>query len=168
MTLISVGALSYFPHNAGEQLTDRTSHITSPLPFSYSVDHQRQQVNAVGTGTLAVDDFATYIAARVRDGVYDYDQLLDFSNALLDADARELIDAVKRARVHLRDRPIPYTAIVAKPGNATYGLARQLATLFEFENATVQIVDTVAEGNDWLSRTRVERQKGPASSGEGR
>ena len=37
---------------------------------------------------------------------------------------RELIDAVKQARVHLRERPIPHTAIVATPGNATYEIAR--------------------------------------------
>ena len=121
-------------------------------------------MNAAGTGTLTVDDFSTYIAARVKDGVYDYDQLVDLSNALLDTSPREVIDAVKKARVHLRERPIPYTAIVATPGNATYGLARQLATLFDFEGATVQIVNTVAEANDWLSKTRVERQHGKASS----
>jgi len=134
------------------------------LPFTYSVDHQRQQVNAAGTGALGVDDFTTYIAARVKDGVYDYDQLIDLSAAQLDTVPRELIDAVKKARVHLREKPIPYTAIVATPGNATYGLARQLATLFDFEGATVQIVNTVAEGNEWLSKTRAERQQGKAPS----
>jgi hypothetical protein len=134
------------------------------LPFTYSVDHQRQQVNAAGTGTLTVNDFMTYIAARVKDGVYDYDQLIDLSAAVLDTSPRELIDAVKKARVHLRERPIPYTAIVATPGNATYGLARQLATLFHFEGATVQIVNTVAEANDWLSKARAERQQGRAPS----
>ena len=134
------------------------------MPFTYSVDHQRQQVNAAGTGTLTVNDFTTYIAARVKDGVYDYDQLIDLSAALVDTAPRELIDAVKKARVHLRERPIPYTAIVATPGNATYGLARQLATLFHFEGATVQIVNTVAEANDWLSKTRAERQQGKAPS----
>jgi hypothetical protein len=138
------------------------------LPFTYTVDHQRQQVHAVGSGPLTVNDLAMYIAARVKDGVYDYDQLVELSGVQFDASPREVIDAVKRARVNLRDRPIPYTAIVATPGNATYGLARQLATLFDFEGATVQIVGTVAEGNDWLSRTRAERQHGKAPSGENR
>ena len=121
-------------------------------------------MNAAGTGALGVEDFMTYIAARVKDGVYDYDQLIDLSAAQLDTVPRELIDAVKKARVHLREKPIPYTAIVATPGNATYGLARQLATLFDFEGATVQIVSTVAEGNEWLSKTRAERQQGKAPS----
>ena len=138
------------------------------MPFTYTVDHQRQQVHAVGSGTLTVDDLAVYIAARVRDGVYDYDQLVELADAQFDASPREVIEAVKRARVNLRDRPIPYTAIVATPGNATYGIARQLATLFDFEGATVQIVDTVAAGNEWLSRTRAERQHGRAPSGENR
>ena len=141
---------------------------TPVLPFTYSVDHQRQQVNAAGTGTLTINDFTTYIAARVKDGVYDYDQVIDLSDAQLDTAPRELIDAVRKARVHLREKPIPYTAIVATPGNATYGLARQLATLFDFEGATVQLVSTVAEANDWLSRTRAERQHGKAASGENR
>ena len=138
------------------------------MPFTYSVDHQRQQVHAVGSGTLTLTDLAMYIAARVKDGVYDYDQVIELSGAQFDAAPREVIDAVKKARVHLRERPIPYTAIVATPGNATYGLARQLATLFDFEGATVHIVNTVAEANDWLSRTRAERQHGKASSGENR
>ena len=138
------------------------------MPFTYSVDHQRQQVHAVGSGTLTVNDLAMYIAARVRDGVYDYDQLIELSGVQFDATPREVIDAVKQARVNLRNRPIPYTAIAATPGSATYGLARQLATLFGFEGATVQIVNTVAEANDWLSRMRAERQHGQAPSGENR
>ena len=138
------------------------------LPFTYSVDHQRQQIHAVGSGTLTVNDLAIYIAARVKDGVYDYDQVIELAGVQFDAAPREVIDAVKQARVHLRERPIPYTAIVAAPGNATYGLARQLATLFDFEGATVHIVDSVDEANAWLSRTRVERRLGKAPSGENR
>ena len=138
------------------------------VPFTYSVDHKRQQVHAIGSGTLTINDFATYIAARVKDGVYDYDQLLELSGGDFDVSPRELIDAVKRARVHLREKPIPYTAIVATPGNATYGLARQLATLFDFEGATVQIFHTVDAGNAWLSRMRTERQQGHAPTRENR
>lgn len=132
-----------------------------PLPFTYSVDHRRQQVNAVGTGIVTVADFATYIAARVKDGVYDYDQVIDLSAAQLDAFPREVINAVKQARTHLRQKPIPFTAIVATPGNVTYGLARQLATLFGFEGATVQVVDSAAAANEWLDKMKSEREKGP-------
>ena len=120
-------------------------------------------MSALGTGTVTVADLANYIAARVKDGVYDYDQLIDLSAAQLDAFPREVIDAVKQARTHLRQKPIPFTAIVATPGNATYGLARQLATLFGFEGATVQIVDTAAAANEWLDQMRAEREKGPIS-----
>lgn len=123
-------------------------------------------MNAVGTGTVTVDDLAAYIAARVKDGVYDYHQLIDLSAAQLDAVPREVIAAVKQARTHLRQRPIPFTAVVATPGNATYGLARQLATLFGFEGATVQIFDSVAAANEWLDRMRVEREKRPTASEE--
>ncbi len=115
-----------------------------------------------------MEDFAAYIAARVKDGVYDYDQLLDLTSAQLDTAPAELIEAVKRARVHLREKPIPSTAIVAAPGNATYGLARQLATLFGFEGATVQIVESVAAAHEWLDRTKTERQRGHSSSEENR
>ena len=125
-------------------------------------------MNAVGTGTVTLADFGTYIAARVKDGVYDYDQLIDLSAAQLDAVPREVLDAVKEARTHLRQKPIPFTAIVATPGNATYGLARQLATLFGFEGATVQIADTAAAANEWLDRMKAEREKRPAGSEEQR
>lgn len=125
-------------------------------------------MHATGTGVVTVADLATYIASRVKDGVYDYDQLVDFSDAQLDAFPREVIDAVKEARVHLRDKPIPFTVIVARPGTATYGLARQLATLFGFEGATVHIADSVAAANEWLDRMRAERLKGPETSRENR
>jgi hypothetical protein len=115
-----------------------------------------------------VDDLVNYIAARVKDGVYDYDQIIDLSAAQLDAVPREVLDAVKEARTHLRQKPIPFTAIVAAPGNATYGLARQLATLFGFEGASVQIVDTAAAANEWLDRMKAEREKRPTGSGEQR
>lgn len=138
------------------------------MPFTYSVDHQRQLVHAVGSGKLTLDDLAMYIAARVKDGVYDYDQLVELSDVQFDAPPGEVVDAVKQARVYLRDKPIPYTAIVATSGTAMHGLARQLATLFDFEGATVEIVDTVEAANDWLRRTRAERQQGRASSGENR
>ena len=138
------------------------------MPFTYTVDHQKQQVHAVGSGKLTINDLSMYIAARVKDGVYDYDQLVELSGVEFDASPREVIDAVKQARVYLRERPIPYTAIVATPGNATYGLARQLATLFDFEGATVKILDTVAEADDWLRRAKAEREHGKAPSGENR
>ena len=117
---------------------------------------------------VTLDDLASYIAARVRDGVYDYDQLIEFSGVQFDEDPHEVIAAVKQARVHLREKPIPFTAIVATAGSAQYGLVRQLATLLEFEGATVRIVETTREANEWLDHMRTERQKSEATSGEGR
>lgn len=121
-------------------------------------------MTAVGTGSVTTADLTTYIGARVKDGVYDYDQIIDLSGAQLDAFPREVIDAVKQARTHLGQKPIPFSAIVVTPGNATYGLARQLATLFGFEGATVQIIDSAAAASEWLDQVKAEREKGPAAS----
>jgi hypothetical protein len=101
-----------------------------------------------------VADFAAYIAARVKDGVYDYDQLLDFSGATLDVASQDVLNMVRQARHHLAKKPIPFTAIVAKQGTATYGLARQLCTLFDFEGASVHIADSVEAATVWLDEMR--------------
>ena len=130
------------------------------MAFSYSVDHQRQRINAVGTGTVTVADLGTYIAARVKDGVYDYDQLIDLSHAELDVPPYDVIQVVKQARVHLSQKPIPFTALVARTGSATFGLTRQLATLFDFEGASVQVFDSTEAAHAWLDQMRSERVEG--------
>lgn len=124
------------------------------MPVSYSVDHRRQRIHAVASGAVNVADFAAYIAARVKDGVYDYDQLLDFSGATLDVASQDVLNMVRQARHHLAKKPIPFTAIVAKQGTATYGLARQLCTLFDFEGASVHIADSVEAATVWLDEMR--------------
>jgi hypothetical protein len=136
------------------------------VPVSYSVDHRRQRILAVASGVVNVADLAAYIAARVKDGVYDYDQVLDFSDAMLDVASQDVLSMVRKARVHLAEKPIPFTAIVARQGTATYGLARQLATLFDFDGASVHIADSVATATAWLdemrSGTHGEVKRGPA------
>jgi len=127
---------------------------------SYTVDHQRERVHAIGTGTVTVADLATYITARVKDGVYDYDQLIELSEAELDVPPYDVIQVVKQARVHLSQKPIPFTAIVARTGTATFGLTRQLATLFDFEGASVQVFDSVEAAHTWLDQVLSERLEG--------
>lgn len=127
------------------------------MPVSYSVDHRRQRIHAVGTGVVTIADLAAYVAARVRDGVYDYDQLVDLSAAQLDVVSNEVMQVIRQARTHLQGKQIPLTAIAARPGNATYGLTRQLATLFDFEGAAVQVVTTADEGHAWLDQVKAER-----------
>lgn len=124
------------------------------MPISYTVDHRRQRIHAVASGVLHATDIGAYIAARVKDGVYDYDQLIDLSNATLEVMSNEVLNTVRQARVHLAKKPIPFTAIVARQGTATYGLARQLATLFDFEGASVHIADSAEAAGKWLDQAR--------------
>ena len=124
------------------------------MPVSYSVDHRRQRIHAVASGALTTAELSAYIAARVKDGVYDYDQLLDLTGALLDVASHEVLNMVRQARVHLAKKPIPFTAIVAKKGTATYGVARQLGTLFDFEGASVHITDDLDAAIAWLDEMR--------------
>lgn len=128
-------------------------HIPT-LPVSYTVDHRRQRVHAVASGSLSIADLGTYIAARVKDGVYDYDQLIDLSEAALDVVSQDVLDLVRRARPHLHQKPIPFTVIVARQGTATYGQARQLSTLFDFDGASVHIAESVKAANAWLDEMR--------------
>ena len=124
------------------------------MPVSYSVDHRRQRIHAVASGAVNLADLAAYIGARIKDGVYDYDQLLDFSAATLDVASHDVLNMVRKARVHLAKKPIPFTAIVAKQGTATYGLVRQLSTLFDFEGASVHISESLPAAVAWMDEMR--------------
>jgi hypothetical protein len=103
---------------------------------------------------LRIADLGTYIAARVKDGVYDYDQLLDLSEASLEVVSHDVLNMVRQARANLHRKPIPFTAIVARQGTATYGLARQLSTLFDFDGASVHIAESFQEASTWLDQMR--------------
>ena len=130
------------------------------MPVSYSVDHRRQRIHAVASGAVLLADLSAYIGARVRDGVYDYDQMLDISDASIDVASHEVLGIIRQARVHLAKKPIPFTAIVAIPGTATYGMARQLATLFDFDGASVHIADSVEAATAWLDEMRSGHPQG--------
>jgi hypothetical protein len=130
------------------------------VPVSYSVDHRRQRIHAVASGAVQLADLSAYIGARVRDGVYDYDQVLDISEATIDVASHDVLGMIRQARVHLANKPIPFTAIVAIPGTATYGMARQLATLFDFDGASVHIADSVEAATAWLDEMRSGHQQG--------
>lgn len=126
------------------------------MPIGYTVDHQRQRINATASGVVTIADVSGYVAARIRDGVYDYDQVIDLTVAELDLLTPETMSVIRQARVHLGKKPIPYTAVVARPGTASYGVARQLATLFDFEGASVHIAETVHQAHGWLDEVRSE------------
>lgn len=138
------------------------------MPVSYSVDHRRQRIVASGTGAVTTAELTAYIAARVKDGVYDYDQLVDLTNAELDVRAHEVLQDVKDARVHLGKKEIPLTALVAKPGTATFGLMRQLATLFTFEGAKIQVCTSIEAAHAWVDRERAERRNNEPAAEDSR
>ena len=129
------------------------AHINT-LSVTYTVDHRRQRVHAAASGSLSIADLGAYIAARVRDGVYDYDQLIDLSEATLEVVSQDVLQMVRQARPNLATKPIPFTAIVARQGTATYGLARQLSTLFDFDGASVHIAESLKEASAWLDQMR--------------
>lgn len=141
---------------------ESATETPTSVPVSYSVDHRLQRIHAVASGAVNLADLSAYIAARVKDGVYDYDQLLDISGAVLEVASHEVLNMVRRARVHLARKPIPFTAIVATPGTATYGLARQLSTLFDFDGASVHIASSVEAARSWLDEMRSDQRQGSA------
>jgi hypothetical protein len=126
------------------------------VPITYTVDHHRQRITATASGTVTVADVASYVAARVKDGVYDYDQVIDLLEAHLELLTQDTMGVIRQARVHLGKKPIPYTAVVARAGTANYGVARQLATLFDFEGASVHLAESVPQAHAWLDEVRSE------------
>jgi hypothetical protein len=123
---------------------------------------------ASGTGVVTIAELTAYIAARVKDGVYDYDQLVDFTDAELDVRASDVLYDVKQARVHLGKKAIPLTSIVAKPGTATFGLVRQLATLFNFEGATIQVCTSIEAAHAWMDKERADRRNNEPAAEDSR
>lgn len=130
------------------------------LPIDYSVDHRQQRIKATAAGELNLADIESYITSRVRDGVYDYDQVVDLARAELRARAQDVVDVVNRARVHLSERPFPLTAIVATPGTGTYGVVRQLSTLFGFDGASIHVCDSTEDARAWLDEMRTNSAGG--------
>jgi hypothetical protein len=138
------------------------------VPVTYIVDHRRQRILATGSGAVTIAELTAYIAARVRDGVYDYDQLLDLANAELDVRVNEVLHDVKQARTHLGTKAIPLTAIVARQGTATFGLARQLATLFNFEGSSIQVCTSIEDAQEWMDKERAERRNNEPAADDSR
>jgi hypothetical protein len=133
---------------------------STDLPIGYTVDHRRKRIHAAASGSVTIADLGAYIASRVRDGVYDYDQLVDLSGAQLDIATQDVLQLVRQSRGNLSEKPIPFTAIVAEQGSWTYGVVRQLSTLFGFDGASVHVVDTVDEGREWLDQMQADAARG--------
>jgi hypothetical protein len=121
------------------------------LPISFAVDHEKRRVSAVGAGTFTMEEMRTYIEERTRQGAYEYPQVLDMLNCIVDVPLSEsMLARAQETRKELKTGPIPRTAIIAQPGTATYGFFRQLATQVSFVNASVQVFTTRDEAVTWL------------------
>jgi hypothetical protein len=122
------------------------------LPLTLSVDHAKRRVTGVASGPITVGDIALYVADRVRQGAYSYEQLIDMRAATIDLPPGDSLYArAMEARRQYRAGKIPRTAILATPGTANYGYARQLATQFGFANATVEVFSDQAAAETWLA-----------------
>lgn len=122
------------------------------MPFTLSVDHAKRRVTGVASGQLTVGDIALYVADRVRQGAYSYEQLIDIRGATIDIPPGEsLFVRAMETRRQYRAGTIPRTAILAVPGTANYGYARQMATRLGFANANVQVFTDQADAEVWLA-----------------
>ena len=122
------------------------------MPFNLTVDHAKRRVTGVASGPITVADIALYVADRVRQGAYSYEQLIDMRDATIDLPPGDSLYArAMEARQQFSAGKIPRTAILATPGTANYGFARQLATQFSFANATVEVFPDQAAAEAWLA-----------------
>lgn len=122
------------------------------MPFVLTVDHSKKRVTGVASGSITVADIALYVADRVRQGAYSYEQLIDMRSASIDlAPGDSLFARAMEARQQFKAGKIPRTAILATPGTANYGFARQLATQLTFANATVEVFSDPAAAETWLA-----------------
>ena len=122
------------------------------MPFTLSVDHAKRRVTGIASGPITVGDIALYVADRVRQGVYSYEQLIDMRAATIDIPPGDSLFArAMETRRQFRAGEIPRTAILATPGTANYGYARQMATQLGFANATVEVFSDQAAAETWLS-----------------
>ena len=123
------------------------------MPYSLTVDHQNRRCTCVGSGVVSFVDIALYIADRIRQGAYHYSQLVDARDATVDIPPRTSVSGVLmdvRRELNVRST-MPRTAIVANPGTATFGIARQLATELGFANMKVEVFPSRADAESWLA-----------------
>ena len=81
-----------------------------PVAESAWVDQSAQVI-----GDVTIGDLSAYIAARVKDGVYDYDQLLDMSGCTLDVSSHEVLNMVRDKRIDvcgLLSKRYPFEQII--------------------------------------------------------
>lgn len=132
------------------------------MPITYTVDHRSMRVYAIATELISAEDIAHYIADRFRDGVQDYDQLVDFSAAMFAVDADTLVQTVQSTRRNLGAGPVVPTAIVAPEGLGAEATARALAAAFSSSGAKMRIFGTQLAAASWLDRLREPRSGGPS------
>jgi hypothetical protein len=125
----------------------------SCVPINVTVDHARERVTGTASGTVTPDDIGSYIAERIRQNAYTYSQLIDFRNATIDlAPGENLLSVAMEKRREAKTEAIPArTAIVATPGSATYGFARQMALQLGFGKAPVEVFAKLDEAEAWLN-----------------
>jgi hypothetical protein len=123
------------------------------VPIKVTVDHARERVSGVASGSVTPDDIGAYIAGRIRQNAYTSSQLIDFRNATIDIAPGENFAAVameKRREANVELVPAR-TALVATPGSATYGFARQMALQLGFGKVPVEVFAKLDEAEAWLN-----------------
>jgi hypothetical protein len=118
-----------------------------------TVDHARERVTGTASGTVTPDDTGVYIAERMRQNAYTYSQLIDFRTATIDlAPGHNLLSVAMEKRREAQTESITArAAIVATPGSATYGYARQMALRLGFGKAPVEVYAKLDKTEAWLS-----------------
>lgn len=122
------------------------------MPIDLTVEPDRQRVVAIGRGAITADDLTSYVAERVRLGVYDLPQLIDLRDSSFSIPAgRGLHDCLVRARRAAGiTSQVPRTATVAKEGTATFGFARQLAITDGLAGHDFEVFESIADAERWL------------------
>lgn len=122
------------------------------MPLTFTIDPARKWVLGRASGEVTVDDIQQYMAGRVQQAIYDYPQIIDARGATLRIPAtRTVVQSALDARRAVAAGAIPRTALVATPGTAVFGYARQVAAELGLSGHPIEVFDCLAEAEAWLA-----------------
>ena len=140
------------------------------MKFSHQVDHDQHRLLTTFTGEISFHDAAAHIEQREKLGALGYDQLIDFSHAIIAMTNGELKRLAHVMKQKAEAGSPGRTALLAV-GDLNFGISRMYATFAEPENV-FQVFRSRREAEQWLGWTgdaemshALAEQKSGASTG---
>lgn len=126
------------------------------MSFTFTSDAATRTLRSRATGRVNLADLLAFMEERVRQGLLDYDHLLDMRGVDIDLGYHEAGAFAAACRRLHATRSVGITAVVAD-SDVTYGVARMIEMLLEFDGIVVAVFREQDAADTWLRGCRSVR-----------